>query len=119
LTRRPGTTTTFLGAAPSANLTKASLASAMASMAALSARPAQDGAAQLAVDLQHQLDLVLHQRRLVHLRPGGVEQIAQRAGVAQLGPQAVRDVRRGGVEQRSRMPKPSISATWAPAQSGP
>ncbi len=68
-------------------------------MAALSALAADlDRAAQLAVDLQHQLDLVLHQGAGIHLRPGGVEQVAQLAGVAQLAPQRVGEVRRGRVE---------------------
>ena len=34
----------------------------------------QDGAAQLAVDLQHQLDFVLHQRIGIDLGPGRIEQ---------------------------------------------
>jgi ferredoxin-like protein FixX len=41
-----------------------------------------NGAAQLAVDLQHQFNFVLLERRLIHLRPGRVQQVAQ-DGVAQ------------------------------------
>src|SRR5690606_27223153 len=46
-----------------------------------------DRAAQLAVDLQHEFDLVGHQGGLVDVRPGRVEQVAQRIGVAQVAPQ--------------------------------
>jgi hypothetical protein len=34
-------------------------------------------AAQLAVDLDHQLQAVLHQRRLVHCRPLGIDDRAR------------------------------------------
>ena len=36
-----------------------------------------DGAAQLAVDLSMSSIFVLHQRTCIHLRPGGIEQVAQ------------------------------------------
>ena len=113
LTRRPGTTMTFLGTAPSASFTNTSLASAAASIASFAcARGHQDRAAQLAVDLQHELDLVLLQRCGIVLWPRCVEQFAEAVCVPQLGPQRVRDVRRGrGRGTRSRMPKPSASAS--------
>ena len=59
----------------------------------------RERAAQLAVDLQHQLDLVLHQRGVVDLRPGRVEQLAELGVVAELLPQRLRDVRAGRVER--------------------
>src|SRR5574344_836482 len=55
-------------------------------------------AAQFAVDLQHQLQLVLHQGAGVGLGPGGIEQIALFVGIAQLAPQHMGQVRGGGVE---------------------
>ena len=61
----------FLGAAPLAALAKASQAGAAASMVGFVGTSWHTHrAAQLAVDLQHQLDFVLHQGELVHLRKG-------------------------------------------------
>ncbi len=57
-----------------------------------------NGATQLAVDLQHELDGVLHQRGLIDLRPARIEQIAELGAVAEFLPQGVGDVRCGGVE---------------------
>ena len=39
-----------------------------------------DRAAQLTVDLQHQVNLVLHQRTVIHLRPGRVERSGPAGG---------------------------------------
>ena len=48
--------------------------------------------------MQHQLNLILQQRGLIHLGPGCIQQVAQGAGIAQTLPQAVRDVRCGRVQ---------------------
>jgi len=48
--------------------------------------------------LQHQLDLVGGECAGVGFWPGGIEQIAQHTGVAQLGPQRMRDVRGGRIQ---------------------
>ena len=77
LTRRPGTTTTFFAVPTLGELRELGRSPARPLDCALSALAAtRMRAAQLAVDLQHQLDLVLHQRVLVDLRPRRVEQRA-------------------------------------------
>jgi hypothetical protein len=77
-----------------------------------------DGAAQLAVDLQHQLDFVLHQRRFIDLRPLGIEQVAQALRRSPAHHRVCVMCGVAGYRQRSRMPKPSISATPAPRRPG-
>ena len=69
LTSRPGTTISFLGAFPSRCLSAVSLDSAAASIIDFvrGSRHAQ-AAAQLAIDLQHQLDFILDQRRRIDVR---------------------------------------------------
>ena len=57
-----------------------------------------DLAAQLAVDLQHELDLVLRERGRIDLRPRRVEQRAEFGGEAELVPQRAADVRHDRVE---------------------
>ena len=57
-----------------------------------------DGAAQLTVDLQHQLDFVLLQGSVIRLGPSGIQQLALCLGIAQLGPQLVGQVRRCGIQ---------------------
>ncbi|KAG0753398.1 hypothetical protein G6F22_021465 [Rhizopus arrhizus] len=52
-----------------------------------------DRAAQLAVDLEHQLDFVRDQRGFVHMRPRRVKQVAQFLGVTEGLPQGPGDVR--------------------------
>ncbi|KAF1858399.1 hypothetical protein Lal_00014910 [Lupinus albus] len=57
-----------------------------------------DRPAQLAVHLDHQLDLGLFQRGRIHFRPAHVQDVAVLARVAQRLPQRVRDVRRDRVQ---------------------
>ena len=52
----------------------------------------------LAVDLQHQLDLVLHERLLVDLGPGRIQQLAVRLRVAQRLPEFLRNMRRHRID---------------------
>ena len=88
LTRRPGTTTTFFAGLPSIQRSASGDASAAASMAALSAPAGTRTLPRvLPQHLQHQLDLVLHQRGLVDRRPAGVEQLLALRGVAEVRPQ--------------------------------
>ena len=58
-----------------------------------------EGAAHLAVDLQHQLDFVQGEGRLIDLRPGGIEQFPDCAGIAEFRPQHAGDVRAGGINR--------------------
>src|SRR5574340_914390 len=55
-----------------------------------------DAAPELAVDLQHQLDLVLHQRGSVHLGPGRIEQVGP---ALKFRPQSLAGVRHDRREQ--------------------
>src|SRR2546425_8149132 len=55
-------------------------------------------AAQLAVDLQDELDLVLRERLRIHFGPGRVEQIAIAGDEAQVAPQVPRRMRHDRIE---------------------
>src|SRR5262245_30412317 len=57
-----------------------------------------DFAAKLAVDLQHELDLILRKRAGVRLRPRRVEQRTEFRRIAELVPQGATDVRRDRIE---------------------
>ncbi len=63
-----------------------------------SARGHGDRATQLAIDLQHQFDFVLHQGRCIDLRPGRVQDVAKLVGIAQVRPQRVGQMGRGRVQ---------------------
>ena len=65
----------------------------------ISLRGHLDRAAQLAADLEHQLDLILLQCRFIHLRPGRDDDLAVLDGITMLPPQRLRDMRRGRVER--------------------
>jgi hypothetical protein len=98
LTSRPGTTITFLAGAPAACLMKPRTPARPLDGGLVGAGRHRDGAAQLAVDLQHQLDLVLLQRAASTSGQGASSRSPCAGRVAELLTTGVRDVRRGRVQ---------------------
>ena len=126
LTSRPGTTTTFFDRRAVGVLRHfgARARRAPRSRRWSAAAGTDQLAAQLAVDLQHQLDLVLRQRRGVDLRPRRVEQVAVLARVAEVAPQRPRRcaarpdrARAAGCDRPSRSDAPRARGVGGSASS--
>jgi hypothetical protein len=93
LTSRPGTTTTFFAGLPSMCFL-GHLRGQRGGLDLLFCGRGRhlDGAAQLAVYLQHQFDLVLRQRGFERLRPRRLQDVPIVGLIAQLAPQMMADM---------------------------
>ena len=104
LTSRPGTTMIFFTRGPRRTWRSPGWPARRPRSPPCRPGAARDRAAQLAVDLQHEFDLVLHQRRFVDLRPRRVEQVAVLAAKPSSLHSAQVVCGQAGYSTRSRMP---------------